>query len=253
MAGIKVSRVGFDVNTCADNELLFSSDFPLLKMSSTGTYTVSADVGAVTLETHGLGYYPAYTIYYTTDGLTNQLDPSSGFYITCDNDKLYLDTTVAFGNGIQEIQWTIYRQDLFSIVDYGSLNTTPTSQGVTDDYGIIVSKSGAGILTGDPRQLAIDSRKRSLIIHQVDNVEFISGTVYPDIPSVTHNLGYPPLYFSYEKYESDGLVRQWSDVGGPFNGASDTEIILYTTGAAGVPTNATVSFIVFKDPINLTV
>jgi len=252
MYGAKVSRKGYDVNSCSDNELLFSSEWPLLKLHSTGTYSVS-DIGSVTLTTHGLGYYPMYTIYYTKDsGTTTQLDPNSGFYITCDDDKLYIDTTTAVGFGIDSIRWTVYYLDLFTEIDYGSINTTGTAQGSSSDYGIIVSKSGKDYDSTDPRDLALDSRKRSLIVHQVANVAFVSGTVYPNIPSVTHNLGYPPFYLSYEKLSSDSLVYQYVDVGGPFNGVSDTEIILFTTAGAIVPTNSTVSFVVFKDPINAT-
>ena len=54
--GIKVSKPGNDVKTCADTELVMSSEFDLIKIAhsasptSAGTYT------------HGLGYAPAYIV-----------------------------------------------------------------------------------------------------------------------------------------------------------------------------------------------
>lgn len=50
--GIRVSKPGFDVKTCADYDLIMSSSFNLLKTKSVGTTS-----GTVA---HGLSYVPIY-------------------------------------------------------------------------------------------------------------------------------------------------------------------------------------------------
>lgn len=50
--GIRVSKPGFDVGTCADYDLVMSSSFNLLKTKSVGT-----TAGTVA---HGLSYVPIY-------------------------------------------------------------------------------------------------------------------------------------------------------------------------------------------------
>jgi hypothetical protein len=65
--GIKVSKDGFDVQTCANKDLEISSQFDTFKVFKTGTLTLSlpqetlADEEEVTHTisyTHGLGYQP---------------------------------------------------------------------------------------------------------------------------------------------------------------------------------------------------
>jgi len=249
--GAKVSRRGFDVKTCADNELLFSSSFPLLKMHSTGTYTVPGSVGTQDLTTHILGYVPLYTIYYVNSGGESEFDPNSGNYVTADTSRLYIDTDYATTNSISEVRWTIYYLDLFSPVDYGSIKTTSTSRGGYSDYGIKATKEGADVSSTDKRDFSLDSSMRSIIVHSVINCSYVDPGGLPGPQA--HNLGYPPFYLAYEKYDSDSLTRQIVIVDGPFNAVTDTDIILFATGGSYGATNSTLSFVVFKDPINLTI
>tara|TARA_Y100000310_G_C20630674_1_gene788466 strand:- start:287 stop:601 length:315 start_codon:yes stop_codon:yes gene_type:complete len=52
--GIKISEEGFDVKTAADEDLVMSSSFDMLKTSATGSAT-----GATTVA-HGLAYIPIF-------------------------------------------------------------------------------------------------------------------------------------------------------------------------------------------------
>jgi len=72
--GIRVSKPGFDVGTCADYDLVMSSSFNLLKTKSVGTTS-----GTVA---HGLSYAPIYMTCQSmgvgTVGLVGQLfDPGN--------------------------------------------------------------------------------------------------------------------------------------------------------------------------------
>jgi len=64
--GLKVSQSGYDIASATDKQLVFSSEFNTLKVSSIGSGTANPDdVGStVTVEiSHGLGYVPAYTVF----------------------------------------------------------------------------------------------------------------------------------------------------------------------------------------------
>ena len=71
--GIRISKPGFDVGTCADYDLVMSSSFNLLKTKSVGTTS-----GTVA---HGLSYVPIYMcceqIGSGTVGLMGQLQNSA--------------------------------------------------------------------------------------------------------------------------------------------------------------------------------
>ena len=54
--GIKVSKEGFDVLTCTDDQLVFTSKLQTLKTYATGTIN---NLG-ITSVSHGLGYKPAF-------------------------------------------------------------------------------------------------------------------------------------------------------------------------------------------------
>lgn len=69
--GIKISKPGFDVGTCSDFNLIFSSKYDIFRISTTGTGTFNTGGSAVI--NHNLGYSPAYLVYLSTDGTSYYL------------------------------------------------------------------------------------------------------------------------------------------------------------------------------------
>lgn len=63
--GLKISKIGVDVKTATDNNLVFSSQYPALKIQSQGTGTQAFDEagGFLTLATHALGYRPFFIVW----------------------------------------------------------------------------------------------------------------------------------------------------------------------------------------------
>lgn len=60
---LKISKPGFDVLTCADEDLVFSSEWDSLKASEIDTVTLTLTTGLTSGETavaHGLSYTPAF-------------------------------------------------------------------------------------------------------------------------------------------------------------------------------------------------
>ena len=63
--GIKISKPGFDVKTAGFGDLIFHSDYPVLKIKSQGTgqitYTHDGAGNDILVETHDLGYEPLFS------------------------------------------------------------------------------------------------------------------------------------------------------------------------------------------------
>ena len=73
--GIKISKQGFDVKTAGENELIFKSDYPALKIQGqgTGSKTFTNNEGTQLLQEHDLGYIPFTNIW---------VDTGSGYRMT---------------------------------------------------------------------------------------------------------------------------------------------------------------------------
>jgi capsule polysaccharide modification protein KpsS len=71
--GIKISKSGYDYDD-GDRRLIYNSKYPLLKIKSigTGTLTVTSGSGSKTVLTHSLGYKPFFYLW------INYLDITSG-------------------------------------------------------------------------------------------------------------------------------------------------------------------------------
>lgn len=63
--GIKISKPGFDVKTCADKDLVFSSKFDTFRVHSTGIGSLTSDATNTKTATisHSLGYVPAFMVF----------------------------------------------------------------------------------------------------------------------------------------------------------------------------------------------
>lgn len=63
--GIKISLPGFNVLKAKDNQLLFTSKYPALKIHSegAGSYNFTNNEGRVTVTTHNLGYRPFFVVW----------------------------------------------------------------------------------------------------------------------------------------------------------------------------------------------
>lgn len=107
--GIKMSRENFNVLTAGDNELIFNSKYPALKIYSegSGTYTFTNNQGNKLLKQHNLGYNPFYAIwvdigsgYVLTSFNTNVGDYRIMYTGTASENDLYLSCIRAYIGGI---------------------------------------------------------------------------------------------------------------------------------------------------------
>jgi hypothetical protein len=204
--GIKVSRRGYDVLTAADRELLFNSSWPLLKIHSSGSFTIN-DTGAQTLITHSLGYYPAYLV--MVDQQLGNLGSEVMFvglsqHVRATTSVLKWTAGAGTWTGAINCYYYIFAQDLEVDFTAPTVNTSDTTADDDDDYGIRITKEGSDVSSTDYRDYVVHSGTRTSMVHMVTHgsAAGVSTTV------VTHNLGYEPVYMVYGKLSGyDGYLK----------------------------------------------
>lgn len=97
--GVKISKEGYNVLTATEQQLAFSSSFPVLRATLYGLISISG----VTEVTHSLGYRPAFEVWakgstyrFKLPRISLGSDPvGGGIYGWCwaDTTKLYISTT----------------------------------------------------------------------------------------------------------------------------------------------------------------
>lgn len=235
--GAKVSQPGVDVKFAADHQLLFSSQFYSLKIHAQGSTTITA--GDPLEVSHNLGYIPAVYAY----------EGASIFrQLRVDSSKLYFDANPAIDH---TFYYYIFRHDLTTTISQENIDTTATSTGASDDFGFVISKSGFDVSTATPKDMVIDSRYRSHIIHK-GGTQTVTGSA---TVTISHNLGYVPMFLAYAKGDNQTEVMNVSynaiDAS-TFADSSNLTINFDPTSSFGYWTTSwDVYFIIFKDPILL--
>ena len=93
--GIKVTLAGYDVATATDRQIIFSSEFDTIKIASSGSGNVDPNGSATTVEiVHGLGYVPAYTVYFEISKIPG-----------ADNDFYLAPFTLPVGGDLSQIAY----------------------------------------------------------------------------------------------------------------------------------------------------
>lgn len=231
--GVQVSRIGYDVDTASDKQLAFSSEWPLLPIEAEGDITISGS-GAVTQDiyTHNLGYEPVFYVH-RTDG-----DFFFPGWCWCDDTKIWFS---GFTDSSINLKWKVFRRPIKTAFTAPISNTTDATQQIDGDYGILISLPGKGVESTDKRDFGIRSDVRQLMIAKSDFTTTPIGGA-----TVTHNLGYRPMYFIF--MESDSIAGDFRQV----TSASDFAVSATTTQFTWrlyTPPFRNYGYILFKDTL----
>lgn len=210
--GMKVSRQGFDVKTCADHQLLFSSSFKMPVIVQSGTYYVTSPGTTQDIATHNLGFYPVVLSWYTTASAELHMGTLYEGPVAVSTTKIFYKGGSASSN--KNIAYFILNVDLEEDYTAPIINTTAASQtAVTTDYGFKVSKDGYDVKTAGLGDLASFSGSsaggqpvRHQIIHKVGGV---TGHVTNTTITIPHGLGYTPMYLVFRRWD-DGPNHYWT-------------------------------------------
>lgn len=205
--GAAVSQRGYDVKTCADRFLLYSSAFQTLKIHSivkvTGTLPLTI--------THNLGHFvPFEVIAHNAPFFASQnwkrIPFSDGLFYNSCTAKGYTDR-IEIVNGEYDPEASnsytviIYLDD-FATVAEKVVNTGTDLGDFSEDYGFRVSKDGFDVKTCADKDCAMSSKQGfSEIIHKKGINTQRTGQV-----AVSHNQGVPLKFLAFQKKSTESFI-----------------------------------------------
>ena len=252
--GIKVAQPGYDVETASDNELLFSSSWPLLKIVYEGDYIISSDQ-TQTIYAHNLGFPCAFFICDYTSGYS-KTNPTLNLTIGSNSSQLIYFMGRASLTFPISIHFYIFYLDLTKDFTGKIVSQSYETPGFrTTNIGIKVAKPGKNVYSTDLRDYSVHSGTQSPIIHQIvtETTQSVnSGGQNIQAIVAQHNLGYFPLFFPFV---SDGSGNYFftgnftQSVPRVFGTTNQSQIEL---GLSEVTTNPA-TLIIFKDPYTVDI
>lgn len=265
---VKLAQPGYDALSAGDQNLIYSSLWPLLKIYKSGTFTTSdMSKSFQVIATHDLPYVPFFIFYSNCDirawdaattplGSANRsefMGPTPGANIGMDTKgNLILDLFNGpnFPGSTIEIEYYIYALDITTNYQAPIVNSGSAQAGLNGDVVFKLAKDGKDTNSSELRDYVIHSDARSPLVHSVTAGVLSADASVPSGFSLTanHGLGYLPMFFGFKASDFDGY-------------GSPLYYPLYTGNFALLGFNAdeqkvqyfdfsakTVSMVVLKDP-----
>lgn len=255
---VKLAQPGHDVQTAGDGDLIYNSNWPLLKIVGQGTVKLGSGENDVLIP-HNLGYAPMYWIFSNNllnnwlTGTTPVITLRSEFnaqigYTVASSEKNFEVTTDASFVGPAQLYYYLFALDLNTVYNAPIINLGKQPQGTPPTNVFKLAKPGKSISSSRLEDYTIHSHARSPMIH----------AVYPAVAVVNadlahgqgfvfyHNLGYVPIYFLYRQGTVTG---RWfmPNISGLGSEADTQKISISIDGFQG----SKFSLVVLKDPFNL--
>ena len=263
--GIKISRQGYDVKTCSDNQLLFSSSFVMPVVVAEGNVAINPASNSFTAVTHNLGYVPvAIPIvrqWWATDSCDwdTVADAVRGAVYIDSTHVWYQSNSDHFGSDAI-LTVFVFNHDITSVLTSPDIDTTDDVQGtITTNYGFKVSKDGYDVKSATLANLQSYSGNSSLgypvrhqIIHKVNHYGNLTNG---STATVAHGLGYKPMFLWYVKETTPENGYFISQVTYVFSGGSavakvrtycDNTNIYYVNNSGNT---LDLYYVIFKDPL----
>lgn len=199
--GIRIAKPYYDVNTCADKDLIFSSAWPSLQV-------VYDDTPASSTIEHGLGFPPLAFSY-------TPLDTSSPF--SGERGALNVDSTTVYTTAGQRT--VVYNLDISTSKQYSVNRTSSVLESYSPDYGVRIAKEGKSIDSTDMRDFILHSRCQSPLILDVLTITnaTLSGSTYQIFYTWTDT---PPWMYGFV-CNASGVWRQ-----SPFVSATYPKLVI---------------------------
>lgn len=246
--GIRVALPGTDVSTAPDYNLVFSSDWPNLKIIDNPMISMpTTPAGNIIIYTHNLGFIPAFIPFIglpNTAELTIPLDSINNLAqnILVDTENIYFTGETPPANlGLLIFAIDITQPFIAPIINTGSSGPAVNNSNV--QYGIRVAKAGYDVANPDVRKFILRSDCRSPMVHAVAPGQVQSPGGY----SYTHDLPYNPIFFAYQQNTQGS--QQWCLVTSNIANIKtqgSTIILDNGIGSVGVPFSA--SIVILQDP-----
>lgn len=213
----KLAQPGYDVKTAGDENLIFNSNWPTLKIYKQGSYMIKDFTQTQTIATHGLGYAPffywfsneniegweSFVVPRTSQPRAEMRGEIGSGDIWVDETKLFykLSPSAVAAPGYTTIYWYIfalpikkdYKAPIIQVGGQNSLNAKSSRV-------FKIAKEGKDITSDKLEDYVLHSDARSPMVHMVKSGILGETTKGPfNLPAVTavHNLGYKPMFFGF--------------------------------------------------------
>ncbi len=231
--GMKVSQSGYDVKTCGDKQLLFSSSFPTLKIFKQGKVKGNFPIEIE----HNLGYQPVFTVY--DNNTTGQSFRQFGYnecYVT--NKKLVIDQMSG------TFYYYIFLNKIDDIIKPETISETTMPFKKGGSYGFKISQEKSDIQRDNVKDFVLHSGYPQHIIHLQNSLNTPITADY----SFEHNLGYKPMHWGFVYYSNvPERIYYEPNIGMGYFFANNTKI-RFSLNKSGTLNNLDrIYFIVFKD------
>lgn len=252
---IKLAQPGFDVSTAGDENLIYDSNWPLLKIYKQGSHKIgNATTDSVVVE-HDLGFIPMFWYFANTplsawqnsgnvgiQARSEFMGPMGDGTMEIFNNRLEWKATPFGGSsGRSQLYYYIFALDITKqytapIIKLGGIS------GARGDRVFKIAKAGKSVDSDNLFDYVIHSRARSPLIHSVNPSP---GAVKEF--KVEHKLTYLPMFFGFEKTANGGYKSMPTGQGGSSSFQSDENSITFTdTGEKEI------SIVILKDPFQVS-
>jgi len=255
---IKLAQPGYDVKTAGDENLIYNSNWPLLKIYKQGSYKIGDCAASAVIIEHDLGFIPFY-IYYANTPITSWenfgaigIEDRADFMgavgdgtISMTNKQLaYTAPTFSNTTGATKLYYYVYALDITKKYEAPIIKVGDISGASENKHVFKIAKHGKDITSKNLDDYVIHSQARSPLIHSVTPS---NGAVTSLV--VTHSLGYAPIFFGFLK-SGASYKPLYTGQGGSSSFKSTIDTITFTSSA---PQEVTI--VVLKDPfdVNYTV
>lgn len=246
--GSKVSQMEKDVRTAADQDLLYSSSWPVLRTVRYGRSTTSViqdgTVEVANCFDHNLGYTPLF-ITFSANAYNGEFSRERLLLYVNDESAAIIVPPAAPGTTLTfDFYYFLFAVDITENYTSNVFKTTTRNATKDNDFGIKVSLRDRDINSTDLRDFSIHSGTRSPMVHSI-NYGQPSGTSF----ITTHTLPYKPLFYSYLNTGAEYLGKtNWFVNVNNFAAtvATDSSIVL-----EGLLSTYYCSTVILKDPFEV--
>lgn len=249
---VKLAQPGHDVKTAGDENLIYSSLWPLLKIYKSDPMTIGDVNASQVLAEHDLGFFPMFWFFsnsvisgWNNSGTQSSQDRSeffgpsgNGSISSTENKLIYTPTSGTTGS--LNLYYYIFALDLSKQFTAPITKVGSVTGGSDPRFVFKLAKDTKNIDSNNLDDYIIHSRARSPLIHSVNPS---NGTTKSF--TVQHNLGYLPMFFGYTK-GTNGYTLIPTGQGGSSSFQSDENKITFADSGG-----KEITIVILKDPFLL--